>query len=130
MLLHGGRYENYCYRGHVTHIICTNLPDTKLKQMAHERWVSCKHSCALESLPGWCKPDLWPPSELRCSVTVALMLCRDPIPTVWPEWVVESLAAGRLLPVGLGANARRLCIIFCYLRKESTQREHYVTRSK
>ena len=25
------------YREHVTHIICSNLPDTKIKQMAHER---------------------------------------------------------------------------------------------
>lgn len=96
MLLHGGRYENYCYRGHVTHIICTNLPDTKLKQMAHERWVSCKHSCALESLPGWCKPDLWPPSELRCSVTVALMLCSGilfpqcGLSGSWSHWQLDA----------------------------------------
>lgn len=37
MMLHGGRFENYLYRDHVTHIVCNNLPDTKLKQLQHER---------------------------------------------------------------------------------------------
>lgn len=37
MLLHGGRFENYFYPQHVTHIVCSNLPDTKLKQLAHAR---------------------------------------------------------------------------------------------
>ncbi|KAL6765308.1 hypothetical protein V8C86DRAFT_2430773 [Haematococcus lacustris] len=37
MLLHGGRYEHYLYREHVTHLICNNLPDTKLKQLAHAK---------------------------------------------------------------------------------------------
>jgi hypothetical protein len=35
--LHGGRFETYYYRDRVTHIICKNLPDTKLKQLAHAR---------------------------------------------------------------------------------------------
>jgi hypothetical protein len=35
--LHGGRFETYYYRSRVTHIICNNLPDTKLKQLAHAR---------------------------------------------------------------------------------------------
>jgi hypothetical protein len=43
MLQHGGRYENYMYRDVVTHIICANLPDTKLKQMAKERLVDDAH---------------------------------------------------------------------------------------
>ena len=60
MLAHGGRFENYLVRGHVTHVIAANLPDTKIKQMANER---------------------------------------DPIPIVRPEWVVDSLAQGRLLPI-------------------------------
>ena len=37
MALHGGRFENYYYRDAVTHFICSNLPDTKLKQLAKER---------------------------------------------------------------------------------------------
>ncbi|GIL73675.1 hypothetical protein Vretimale_5440, partial [Volvox reticuliferus] len=37
MALHGGRFENYLHRDSVTHIICSNLPDTKVKQLAHER---------------------------------------------------------------------------------------------
>ena len=59
MAENGGRFENYYCRA-VTHIVCTNLPDSKVKHHAHER---------------------------------------DPPPTVRPEWVVDSLAAGRLLPV-------------------------------
>ncbi len=39
MVMHGGRFENYFYRPPVTHVICSNLPDTKLKQMAKERCV-------------------------------------------------------------------------------------------
>ncbi|KAF8057676.1 REV1 [Scenedesmus sp. PABB004] len=37
MALHGGRFETYYHRGRVTHIVCANLPDTKLKQLAHAR---------------------------------------------------------------------------------------------
>ena len=59
MAENGGRFENYYSRA-VTHIVCTNLPDSKVKHFAHER---------------------------------------DPPPTVRPEWVVDSLAARRLLPV-------------------------------
>ena len=59
MAENGGRFENYYCRA-VTHIVCTNLPDSKVKHHAHER---------------------------------------DPPPTVRPEWVVDSLAAGRMLPV-------------------------------
>jgi DNA repair protein REV1 len=33
MMLHGGRFENYLVREHVTHIVCSHLPDTKLKQL-------------------------------------------------------------------------------------------------
>lgn len=31
MLKHGGRFENYFSRHRVTHIICSNLPDSKMK---------------------------------------------------------------------------------------------------
>lgn len=37
MALHGGRFETYYHRSRVTHIVCSNLPDTKLKQLAHAR---------------------------------------------------------------------------------------------
>jgi hypothetical protein len=39
MALHGGRFETYYHRNRVTHIVCSNLPDTKLKQLAHARWA-------------------------------------------------------------------------------------------
>lgn len=39
MALHGGCFETYFHRDRVTHIICSNLPDTKLKQMSlAPRW--------------------------------------------------------------------------------------------
>ena len=37
MVLHGGGFENYYSRARVTHIVCSNLPDTKLKQFWKER---------------------------------------------------------------------------------------------
>lgn len=33
MLNYGGRYENYFSRRRVTHIICSNLPDSKIKNL-------------------------------------------------------------------------------------------------
>jgi hypothetical protein len=33
MLKHGGRLENYFSRRCVTHIICSNLPDCKIKNL-------------------------------------------------------------------------------------------------
>ncbi|KAK4789684.1 hypothetical protein SAY86_016988 [Trapa natans] len=33
MLKYGGRFENYFSRRHVTHIICSNLPDSKVKNL-------------------------------------------------------------------------------------------------
>lgn len=33
MLKHGGRFENYFSRRRVTHIICSNLPDSKIKNL-------------------------------------------------------------------------------------------------
>lgn len=58
MALHGGKFENYFHRDCVTHIICNNLPDTKLKQLRKER---------------------------------------KPIPFVRSDWIVASVAAGKLL---------------------------------
>ncbi|GMH02833.1 hypothetical protein Nepgr_004672 [Nepenthes gracilis] len=33
MLKHGGRFENYFSRHHVTHIVCSNLPNSKIKNL-------------------------------------------------------------------------------------------------
>lgn len=40
MLLHGGRFENYYSRSIVTHIICSNLTDAKVKIFQKERCSS------------------------------------------------------------------------------------------
>lgn len=36
MLKHGGRFENYFSRHRITHIICSNLPDCKIKNLRYE----------------------------------------------------------------------------------------------
>ncbi|KAG8258420.1 deoxycytidyl transferase [Homalodisca vitripennis] len=54
MMKHGGVYHHYFRNGKTTHIIATNLPDTKVKQLKHMNVVK-------------------------------------------PDWIVESIAAGRLL---------------------------------
>lgn len=41
MALHGGRFENYYSRQSVTHIVATNLPDTKVKMNELTRAVAC-----------------------------------------------------------------------------------------
>ncbi|XP_020553189.1 DNA repair protein REV1 isoform X2 [Sesamum indicum] len=58
MLKHGGRFENYFSRHHVTHIICSNLPDSKIKN--------------LRAFSGG-------------------------LPVVKPAWVLDSVAANKLL---------------------------------
>uniref|UniRef100_A0A7N0TNI1 DNA repair protein REV1 n=1 Tax=Kalanchoe fedtschenkoi TaxID=63787 RepID=A0A7N0TNI1_KALFE len=58
MLKHGGRFENYFSRHRVTHIICSNLPDSKIKN--------------LRAFSGG-------------------------LPVVKPTWVLDSVAADKLL---------------------------------
>ncbi|KAH6813421.1 DNA-directed DNA polymerase [Perilla frutescens var. frutescens] len=58
MLKYGGRLENYFSRHRVTHIICSNLPDSKIKNL---RAFSCG------------------------------------LPVVKPAWVLDSVAANKLL---------------------------------
>ncbi|XP_062022940.1 DNA repair protein REV1 isoform X2 [Rosa rugosa] len=58
MVHYGGRYENYFSRRCVTHIICSNLPDSKIKN--------------LRSFSGG-------------------------LPVVKPNWIVDSVAANKLL---------------------------------
>lgn len=58
MLRHGGRFENYFSRSRVTHIICSNLPNSKMKNLrAFSRGL----------------------------------------PVLKPAWVVDSVAANKLL---------------------------------
>ncbi|KAG6474677.1 hypothetical protein ZIOFF_068615 [Zingiber officinale] len=58
MMTHGGRYENYFSRRSVTHIICSHLPDSKMRNFrAFSRGL----------------------------------------PVVKPAWVIESVAANKLL---------------------------------
>lgn len=40
MALHGGSFQMYYSRSTVTHIICNNLPDAKVKQYERERYVA------------------------------------------------------------------------------------------
>ncbi|XP_053379296.1 DNA repair protein REV1-like [Mercenaria mercenaria] len=54
MMLHGGSYEHYLYRTRVTHVIATNLPNSKVKELKG-------------------------------------------LKVVRPEWITESIAAGKLL---------------------------------
>nr|XP_023919582.1 DNA repair protein REV1 isoform X1 [Quercus suber] len=58
MLKHGGRFENYFSRRRVTHIICSNLPDSKIKN---------------------------------------LRSFSRGLPVVKPAWILESVAANKLL---------------------------------
>jgi DNA repair protein REV1 len=37
MARHGGTFENYFYRSRVTHIICSNFSDARLKNILSER---------------------------------------------------------------------------------------------
>ena len=83
MAQHGGVFENYYARANVTHIICSNLTDQKVKNYAKER-------CVLRWLVWRCRQQL----AERMHV-----FCRDPKPIIRPEWIVDSIAAGRRLPV-------------------------------
>lgn len=60
MAKYGGMFHNYYSRRAVTHIVCSNLPDAKIKQFEQER---------------------------------------DPTPVVRPEWIVDSIQAGKVLPI-------------------------------
>ena len=91
MLLHGGRFENYYSRSTVTHIICSNLTDAKVKIFQKERCssgnVARLPACQVHS------PD--------CSPSNFLFFCRHPKPFVRPEWITDSLKEHKLLSVRL-----------------------------
>lgn len=38
MAQHGGNFETYYHRGRITHIICSNLTDAKVKIFQRERY--------------------------------------------------------------------------------------------
>ncbi|XP_021750780.1 DNA repair protein REV1-like [Chenopodium quinoa] len=91
MLKHGGRFENYFSRHRVTHIICSNLPDSKIKN--------------LRSFSGG-------------------------LPVVKPTWVLDCVAAGKLLnwvPYQLiqlaneGSNQPKLSAFFALKRNTVNQ---------
>ncbi|KAM1457583.1 hypothetical protein ACFX13_035601 [Malus domestica] len=50
MLNCGGKYENYFSRHHVTHIICSNLPNIKTKNLRNTEKQSNLHSIARENV--------------------------------------------------------------------------------
>ncbi|CAL9198055.1 DNA repair protein REV1-like isoform X1 [Musa acuminata AAA Group] len=73
MLKHGGRFENYFSKHTVTHIICGNLPDSKMRNLR-----AFSHG----------------------------------LPVVRPQWVLDCLAANRLLscaPYQLGGLVNGTC---------------------
>lgn len=51
MALHGGRFNNYYVRGAVTHYICANLSDAKLKEFERARCVRNVGRMGLRLLP-------------------------------------------------------------------------------
>lgn len=50
MLKYGGRFENYFSRHCVTHIICSNLPDSKIKNLRFIFAIYKEFSCQTDLL--------------------------------------------------------------------------------
>uniref|UniRef100_A0A803NNP0 DNA repair protein REV1 n=1 Tax=Cannabis sativa TaxID=3483 RepID=A0A803NNP0_CANSA len=97
MLKYGGRFENYFSRRRVTHIICSNLPSSKLKN--------------LRSFSGG-------------------------LPVVKPNWVVDSVAANKLLSwipyqlVQLSDNQPRLSDFFATKLSSASEDSRLVNYDK
>ena len=53
MAQHGGVFENYYHRGTVTHIICSNLTDQKVKLFLKERYRCLLAACCQVILSLW-----------------------------------------------------------------------------
>ena len=49
MAANGGTFEVYYSRARVTHIICSNLPNAKIKALEKERYCSSVHHSAPQS---------------------------------------------------------------------------------
>lgn len=90
MLKHGGRFENYFSRKRVTHIICSNLPNSKLKNLRSK----------LSSLTLFCSILGLKKIKIQMVVIIGDNCYRSfsrGLPVVKPTWVLDCLAADKLL---------------------------------
>ena len=121
MAKYGGFFVNYMNKD-VTHIICANLPDSKIKltERVKERSV---HACSAYILTGSystqcvcsCHRSGPHPTKSMCNappaacipdMTSGIARCRDPKPVLLPEWITDSVRAGRRLPIEQYSLAR------------------------
>lgn len=90
MLKYGGRFENYFSRHRVTHIICSNLPDSKVKNLR------------FDFMPLFKFGDLSPTHRTFASLKFNYWMVQyrafsAGLPVVKPTWILDSVAANRLL---------------------------------
>ena len=57
MMIHGGNYEHYHSKTKVTHVIATNLPDSKVRELKGEKvvrpeWITDRYLFTRFSLQG------------------------------------------------------------------------------
>ena len=111
MALHGGCFETYFSRDRVTHLVCSNLPDTKLKQLAaNPRWAGGRPAGGVLGGLGAAGSRLCLQTTLHALRVIPPppnTQRRKPVAIVRPEWVVASLRAGHLLPVSSSSGAGR-----------------------
>lgn len=100
MAQHGGSFENYYYRDQVTHVICSNLTDQKIKLFHKERCAS-QSAALLQHQNSSSAPR-------SCAKIHVLQHHRLPTPIIRPEWIVDSLKANKLLPVSAFASQQAL----------------------
>lgn len=87
MLKHGGRFENYFSRHTVTHIICSNLPDSKIKNL---RFAFLLTTYTIHFYTSIC----------LCISETSSFYCRSfsgELPVVKPTWILDSVASNKLL---------------------------------
>ena len=88
MLKHGGRYENYFSWQTVTHLICSQLPDSKINNLRSPIYP-CKASKMVE-ISKFVNFMNIPIIDFFRSFSRGL-------PVVKPAWIMDSLAANMLL---------------------------------
>lgn len=97
MLRHGGRYENYFSGRSVTHIICSHLPDNKMRNFRLSRnatnWISVSSQLSFSFLNMFLDVKV---IEFELSFLWFRAFSRG-LPVVRPAWVVDSVAANKLL---------------------------------
>ncbi|RRT74126.1 hypothetical protein B296_00031675 [Ensete ventricosum] len=98
MLRHGGRYENYFSRRSVTHIICSHLPDSKMRNFRLSlrnapNWISLSSQLSSSLLNMFLDVMV---VEFELSFLWFRAFSRG-LPVVRPAWVVDSVAANKLL---------------------------------